>query len=75
MRGKTIFTLFYESSTRTRSSFEIAAKRLSADTINVSASASSVNKGESLLDTARNLFAMRPAAIVLRLLVMSRLRS
>lgn len=66
LRGKTIIHLFYEPSTRTRSSFEIAAKRLSADTINISASTSSVAKGESLLDTARNLCAMRPAAIVVR---------
>ncbi len=66
LRGKTIINLFYESSTRTRSSFEIAAKRLSADAINISASTSSVNKGETLLDTARNLCAMRPAAIVIR---------
>ena len=66
LRGKTIIHLFYEPSTRTRSSFEIAAKRLSADTINVSASTSSAVKGESLLDTARNLCAMRPAAVVIR---------
>lgn len=66
LRGKTIVHLFYEPSTRTRSSFEIAAKRLSADTINVSASTSSAVKGESLLDTARNLCAMRPAAVVVR---------
>ena len=66
LRGKTIINLFYESSTRTRSSFEIAAKRLSADAINISASTSSVNKGETLIDTARNLCAMRPAAIVIR---------
>ena len=66
LRGKTIVHLFYEPSTRTRSSFEIAAKRLSADTINVSASTSSAVKGESLLDTARNLCALRPAAVVVR---------
>jgi aspartate carbamoyltransferase catalytic subunit len=66
LRGKTIINLFYESSTRTRTSFEIAAKRLSADAINITASASSVTKGETLLDTARNLIAMRPAAIVIR---------
>ncbi len=66
LRGKTIFNLFFEPSTRTRSSFEIAAKRLSADAINVSASTSSVNKGETLIDTVRNLSAMRPAAIVIR---------
>ena len=66
LRGKTIINLFYESSTRTRTSFEIAAKRLSADAVNITASASSVTKGETLLDTARNLVAMRPAAIVIR---------
>ncbi|MCW5891518.1 MAG: aspartate carbamoyltransferase catalytic subunit [bacterium] len=66
LRGKTVINLFYESSTRTRTSFEIAAKRLSADTINVSASGSSVSKGETLADTARNLEAMRPDAIVVR---------
>ena len=60
LRGKTIINLFYESSTRTRTSFEIAAKRLSADAINISASTSSVTKGETLVDTARNLIAMRP---------------
>ncbi|MGE4096390.1 MAG: aspartate carbamoyltransferase catalytic subunit, partial [Candidatus Binatia bacterium] len=66
LRGKTVINLFYESSTRTRTSFEVAAKRLSADAINITASASSVTKGETLLDTARNLVAMRPAAIVIR---------
>src|SRR5512147_577482 len=66
LRGKTVINLFYESSTRTRTSFEIAAKRLSADTINLSASASSASKGETLADTARNREAMRPDAIVLR---------
>lgn len=66
LRGKTVINLFYESSTRTRTSFEIAAKRLSADTINITAAVSSVTKGETLLDTARNLVAMRPAAIVIR---------
>ena len=66
LRGKTVINLFYEPSTRTRTSFEIAAKRLSADAINITASASSVTKGETLLDTARNLEAMRPAAIVIR---------
>jgi len=66
LRGKTVINLFYESSTRTRTSFEIAAKRLSADTINISASSSSVTKGETLSDTARNLEAMRPDAIVVR---------
>jgi aspartate carbamoyltransferase catalytic subunit len=66
LRGKTVINLFYESSTRTRTSFEIAAKRLSADAVNITASASSVTKGETLLDTTRNLIAMRPAAIVIR---------
>lgn len=66
LRGKTIVNLFYEPSTRTRTSFEIAAKRLSADTVNITASTSSVQKGETLVDTARNLAAMRPDAIVLR---------
>jgi aspartate carbamoyltransferase catalytic subunit len=66
LRGKTVINLFYESSTRTRTSFEIAAKRLSADTINISAQSSSASKGETLADTARNLEAMRPDAIVVR---------
>jgi len=66
LRGKTVINLFYENSTRTRTSFEIAAKRLSADTVNISASSSSASKGETLVDTARNLEAMRPDAIVLR---------
>lgn len=66
LRGKTIINLFYESSTRTRTSFEIAAKRLSADAINISTSTSSVTKGETLLDTARNVAAMRPSVIVIR---------
>ncbi len=66
LRGKTVINLFYEASTRTRTSFEIAAKRLSADTINISASSSSASKGETLADTARNLEAMRPDAIVVR---------
>jgi aspartate carbamoyltransferase catalytic subunit len=66
LRGKTIINLFFEPSTRTRTSFEIAAKRLSADTINISVSASSVSKGETLIDTARNLEAMAPDAIVIR---------
>src|SRR5436853_6898567 len=55
LRGKTVINLFYETSTRTRTSFEIAAKRLSADTINISAASSSVSKGETFADTARNL--------------------
>ena len=66
LRGKTVIHFFYEPSTRTRTSFEIAAKRLSADTVSVSASTSSVVKGETLVDTARNLEAMNPDAIVLR---------
>ena len=66
LRGKTVINLFYEASTRTRTSFEIAGKRLSADTINISASTSSVVKGETLIDTARNLEAMNPDVIVIR---------
>jgi len=66
LRGKTIINLFYEASTRTRTSFEIAGKRLSADTINISSSTSSVVKGETLIDTARNLEAMNPDIIVIR---------
>jgi aspartate carbamoyltransferase catalytic subunit len=66
LRGKTIVNLFFEASTRTRTSFEIAGKRLSADTINISASTSSVVKGETLIDTARNLEAMNPDVIVIR---------
>jgi aspartate carbamoyltransferase catalytic subunit len=66
LRGRTLINLFFEPSTRTRTSFEIAAKRLSADTINISSSSSSVTKGETLLDTARNLEAMSPDFIVIR---------
>ena len=66
LRGRTVVHLFYEPSTRTRTSFEIAAKRLSADTYNISASTSSIIKGETLLDTAKNLEAMSPDVIVLR---------
>ena len=66
LRGKTVINLFFEASTRTRTSFEIAAKRLSADAINISASSSSVVKGETLVDTARNLEAMAPDVIVIR---------
>lgn len=66
LRGKTVVGLFYESSTRTRTSFEIAAKRLSADYVNISAATSSTSKGETLLDTARNIAAMRPDALVIR---------
>jgi aspartate carbamoyltransferase catalytic subunit len=66
LRGKTIINLFFESSTRTRTSFELAAKRLSADAVNISVSSSSLSKGETLLDTAMNLDAMAPDCIVVR---------
>lgn len=66
LRGKTIVNLFFETSTRTRVSFEFAEKRLSADTVNVEASDSSVQKGENLVDTARNLEAMRIDMVVMR---------
>ncbi len=66
LRGKTIVNLFFEASTRTRVSFEFAQKRLSADTVNVAASGSSVSKGETLVDTARNLEAMRIDMVVIR---------
>jgi aspartate carbamoyltransferase catalytic subunit len=66
LRGSTVVNLFMEPSTRTRFSFEVAEKRLSADTLNFSASASSVSKGETLFDTARNLMAMAPDFIVIR---------
>jgi aspartate carbamoyltransferase catalytic subunit len=66
LRGKTVINLFLEASTRTRTSFEIAAKRLSADAVNISGSASSTVKGETLLDTARNLDAMAPDVVVVR---------
>lgn len=66
LRGRTVVNLFFEASTRTRSSFEIAAKVLSADALNWTASASSVTKGETLVDTARNLEAMRPDVLVIR---------
>ena len=66
LRGKTIINLFYEASTRTRTSFELAGKRLSADVVNLSASSSSVKKGETLLDTARTLQAMHPDVVVVR---------
>lgn len=66
LRGRTVINLFFEASTRTRTSFEIAAKRLSADAVNVSISTSSVSKGETLLDTAKNLDAMNPDCIVIR---------
>ena len=66
LRGKTVINLFYEASTRTRTSFELAGKRLSADTVNVSASGSSVSKGETLLDTCQTLRAMQPDVLVMR---------
>jgi aspartate carbamoyltransferase catalytic subunit len=66
LRGKTVVNLFYEPSTRTRTSFEIAEKRLSADTLNIAVAASSVQKGETLADTAMNIEAMAPDVIVLR---------
>jgi aspartate carbamoyltransferase catalytic subunit len=66
LRGKTIVNLFYEPSTRTRTSFEIAEKRLSADTLNIAVASSSVQKGETLADTALNIEAMAPDMIVLR---------
>jgi aspartate carbamoyltransferase catalytic subunit len=66
LRGKMIVNLFYEASTRTRTSFEIAAKRMGADAVSITATASSVSKGESLVDTLNTLAAMRPDAIVMR---------
>jgi aspartate carbamoyltransferase catalytic subunit len=66
LRGKMIVNLFFEASTRTRTSFEIAAKRLGADAISITAAGSSVSKGESLVDTLNTLAAMRPDAIVMR---------
>jgi aspartate carbamoyltransferase catalytic subunit len=66
LRGRTVINLFFEASTRTRSSFEIAGKRLGADVVNVSPSTSSVTKGETLLDTVRNIEAMRADVIVVR---------
>jgi len=66
LRGRTIVNLFYEPSTRTRTSFELAAKRLSADIINITTSSSSVLKGETLIDTAKNLEAMNPDIIIIR---------
>jgi aspartate carbamoyltransferase catalytic subunit len=66
LRGRTIVNLFFEPSTRTRASFEIAEKRLSADTLNFSSSASSLSKGETMLDTVRNLEAMAPNILVMR---------
>ena len=66
LRGRTIINLFFEPSTRTRTSFEIAGKRLSADVINISGAGSSIVKGESLIDTAKNLEAMSPDILVVR---------
>ena len=66
LRGKTIVNLFYEPSTRTRSSFEIAERVLSADSLSIATAASSVTKGETLLDTARNLEAMNPDMVIMR---------
>jgi aspartate carbamoyltransferase catalytic subunit len=66
LRGKTVINLFYEASTRTRTSFELAGKRLSADVINISVSTSSAVKGETLLDTVKNLTAMHPDVVVIR---------
>ena len=66
LRGKTVINLFFENSTRTRTSFELAAKRLSADAVNISVSSSSLAKGETLIDTALNLDAMSPDCIVVR---------
>jgi len=66
LRGKTVVNLFFEASTRTRTSFEIAGKRLSADVVNFSFSSSSAAKGESLLDTAKNIDAMKPNILVMR---------
>ncbi len=66
LRGKTIVTLFYEASTRTRTSFELAAKRLSADTVSISTTASSVQKGETLIDTVRNIESMAADCFIVR---------
>ena len=66
LRGKSVVNFFYEPSTRTRTSFEIAAKRLSADTVSISSGSSSMVKGETLIDTAKNLQAMSPDLIVMR---------
>ena len=66
LRGKSVVHLFLEPSTRTRTSFDIAAKRLSADTFSISGNSSSTSKGETLLDTARNLAAMHPDILVVR---------
>ncbi|MCL5277131.1 MAG: aspartate carbamoyltransferase, partial [Deltaproteobacteria bacterium] len=66
LRGRTVVNLFFESSTRTKTSFEIAAKRLSADVVNFSYSSSSISKGETTIDTARNIESMGPALFVVR---------
>ncbi|MEW6361946.1 MAG: aspartate carbamoyltransferase catalytic subunit [Pyrinomonadaceae bacterium] len=66
LRGKTVINLFFENSTRTRTSFELAAKRLSADAVNISVASSSLSKGETIIDTALNLDAMQPDCIVVR---------
>jgi aspartate carbamoyltransferase catalytic subunit len=66
LRGRTVINLFLENSTRTRTSFEIAAKRMSADAVNISGSTTSSSKGETMVDTARNLMAMNPDVIVIR---------
>jgi len=66
LRGKTVVNLFYEPSTRTRTSFELAAKRLSADVINIVKESSSIQKGETLIDTGRNLEALKIDIIVVR---------
>ncbi|RMD86730.1 MAG: aspartate carbamoyltransferase, partial [Candidatus Dadabacteria bacterium] len=66
LRGKTVINLFFEPSTRTRTSFEIAAKRLSADTVNISSSTSSTTKGETLIDTVKTLQSMKPDVLVIR---------
>ena len=66
LRGKTVINLFYEASTRTRSSFEVAERVLSADSLSIAASTSSVTKGETLLDTAKNLEAMNPDMVIMR---------
>ena len=75
LRGKTVINLFYEASTRTRTSFEIAAKRLSADTINISGSSSSTSKGETLADTARNFMRTLPFAAGLTLVLWTSLHA
>lgn len=66
LRGRTVVTAFFENSTRTKMSFDLAAKRLSADTLSFSASSSSTRKGETLMDTARNIDALQPDAIIIR---------